>query len=280
MGTLSGRVALVTGGARGQGRSHALALAKEGAHVAVCDIGAPVSSIKYDMATAEQLQESVKLIEEHDVRALGLVADLRDTHQVQSVVDQVIAEFGRIDILVANHGVVAFSTVENTSDDEWNSVVDTNLTAIFKTFRAVIPHMKKNSFGRIVATSSSGARIPHPNLAHYVASKWGVIGLSKATALEVGKDGITVNVVCPAGVQTDLFFNQPTFDIFCPDIEHPTREDFERRLVENNAGLNGRRYLQPEHVSRAVMHFVNDEDGVLNGQVLDIGLGLSATGIY
>jgi NAD(P)-dependent dehydrogenase (short-subunit alcohol dehydrogenase family) len=280
MGSLSGRVALVTGGARGQGRSHALALAKEGAAVAVCDIAAPVASIKYSMATPDQLDETVKLIEEHDVRGLGLVADMRETTQVQSVVDRVIAEFGSIDVLIANQGVVAFSTVENTSDDEWNAVVDTNLTAIFKTMRAVIPHMKNNRYGRIVATSSSGARIPHPNLAHYIASKWGVIGLGKATALEVGEDGITVNVVCPAAVGTDLFFNQPTYDIFCPDIEHPTREDFERRLVENNAGINGRRFLQPEHVTRAVMHFVNDEDGVLNGQVLDIGLGLSATGIY
>lgn len=280
MGTLSGRVALVTGGARGQGRSHALALASEGADVAVCDIAAPVPSIKYPMATPDQLNESVKLIEEHDVRGLGLVADMRESDQVQSVVDRVIAEWDRIDILVANHGVVAFSTVENTSDDEWNTVVATNLTGIFKIFRAVIPHMKRNGYGRIVAISSSGARIPHPNLPHYIAAKWGVIGLGKATALEVGESGITVNVICPAGVATDLFFNQPTYDIFCPDIEHPTHEDFERRLVENNAGLNGRRYLQPEHVSRAVMHFVNDEDGVLTGQVLDVGLGLPATGIY
>jgi SDR family mycofactocin-dependent oxidoreductase len=280
VGKLNGRVALVTGGARGQGRSHALALAEEGADVVVCDIGTSIPTIPYPLGTPEQLDETVNLLQKFGGRALGLVADMRETDQVQSVVDRVIQEFGRIDILVANHGIIAFSTVETTSDDEWNDVVDTNLTGIFKVIRAVIPHMKKAGYGRIVATSSNGARVPHANLPHYIAAKWGVIGLAKACALEVADDGITVNVIAPAAVNTDLFFHQKCFDIFCPDIENPTVDDFERRLVENNAGVNGHRYLEPHHVSRAVIYLVTDEDGVLTGQVMDIGLGIPATGIY
>lgn len=279
MGKLDGQVALITGGARGQGRSHAIAMAAEGAKVVVCDIAAPVASVKYPMATSEQLEETVNLIEKQDVGALGIIADLRDTQQVQSLVDQVMAEFGRIDVLVANHGVVAFSTVDETSDDEWNAVVDTNLTGVFKIMRSVIPHMKEAGYGRIVATSSMGARVTHPNLPHYTSAKWGVIGLVKGTALEVADAGITVNAVCPGAVGTDLFFNQPTYDVFCPDLEHPTRADFEQRLADHGHGLNGRPYLETEHVTRAVMYLVTDADGVLTGQVMEIGLGASASGI-
>lgn len=279
MGKLDGRVALVTGGARGQGRAHALAMAEEGATVAVCDIAAPLAAIKYPMASPEQLEETVQLLEKHGQPALGLVADMRDTQQVQSVVDRVVADFGKVDILVANQGVAAFSLVEDVSDEEWSTVVDTNLTGIFKAIRAVVPHMKRAGYGRIVATSSMGARIAHQNLAHYISAKWGVIGLVKVCALEVAGFGVTVNAICPGAVATDLFFNQPTYDVFCPDITNPTREDFDRRLADLDYGLNGRPYLEPEHASRAVMYFVTDDDGTSTGQVLDIGLGGSAMGI-
>ena len=131
MGKLDGRVALITGGARGQGRSHALALAAEGAEIVVCDIAADVPVLGYPMATEDQLAETVKLVESHDRRALGLRVDARDTAQVQAAVDRTMDQFGRIDILLANHGIVDFSTVEKTTDESWNTIVDTNLTGIF-----------------------------------------------------------------------------------------------------------------------------------------------------
>ncbi|MDT5199040.1 MAG: hypothetical protein QOH34_562 [Mycobacterium sp.] len=117
-------------------------------------------------------------------------------------------------------------------------------------------------------------------MAHYIASKWGVIGLVKACSLEVANDGITVNAICPAAVGTDLFFNQAMYDLFCPDIERPTKQDFENRLKVLNYGLNGRPYVDAEHVSRALMYLVTDDDGVISGQVMDVALGGSATGIY
>ena len=279
MGKLDGRVALVTGGARGQGRSHALAMAAEGASIVACDIAADVPLIDYPMATEAQLAETVKLIEGYDRRALGLQVDARDTAQVQAAVDRAMNEFGRIDILIANHGIVDFSTVENTSDESWNTIVDTNLTGIFKSIRAVLPHMREAGYGRIVATSSMGARQTAPNLAHYIAAKWGVIGLVKSCALEVADVGITVNAICPGAVNTDLFFNQPTYNVFCPDIENPTAEDLEKRLKDSKHGLNGRAYLEPEHVSRAVLYLVTDDDGVITGQVMEIGLGGPARSI-
>ncbi|WP_375476352.1 mycofactocin-coupled SDR family oxidoreductase [uncultured Jatrophihabitans sp.] len=280
MGQLDGRVAFITGGARGQGRAHALALAAEGADVVVADICADVAAINYPMASEDQLEETVKLIEEHGVRALGLRVDARDTEQVNGAVAQTIAEFGRLDILLANQGIVDFSTVETTTDESWATIIDTNLTGIFKAIRAVIPQMRKQEFGRIIATSSMGARATAPNLAHYIAAKWGVIGLVKTTALEVADFGVTVNAICPGAVGTDLFFNQPTYDIFCPDLPKPvTREQFEKRLDDLNYGLNGVRYLNAEDVSRTMLYLVLDR-GLISGQVAEIGLLGPARSIY
>jgi SDR family mycofactocin-dependent oxidoreductase len=279
MGQLEGRVAFITGGARGQGRAHALALAAEGADVVVTDIAADLPDLGYSLASADQLAETVKLVEEYGVRALGLQVDARDTEQLNAAVARTVVELGRLDILVANHGVIDFSTVETTSDALWHSIIETNLTGVFKAIRAVIPQMRHQRFGRIVATTSMGARNTAPNMGHYIAAKWGVIGLVKTAALELAGDGITVNALAPGAVETDLFFNQPTYDIFVPDIANPTEADFRRRLDELDYGLNGVRFLQPEDVSRALLYLVTDR-GLMTGQVLELGLGTSARGIY
>jgi SDR family mycofactocin-dependent oxidoreductase len=279
MGQLDGRVAFITGGARGQGRSHALALAAEGADIVVADIAADLPVLGYPLATADQLAETVKLVEEYGVRAIGLQLDARETAQIDDAVARTVGEFGRIDILLANHGVIDFATVEQTSDEAWSTIIDTNLTGVFKAIRAVIPQMRQQRYGRIVATTSMGARNTAPNLGHYIAAKWGVIGLVKTTALEVAGDGITVNALAPGATETALFFNQPTYDIFVPDVAKPTEQDFRRRLEDLDYGLNGVRFLQPEDVSRAVLYLVTDR-GLMTGQVLEIGLGTSARGIY
>lgn len=279
MGQLEGRVALITGGARGQGRAHALALAAEGADVVLADIVADIPVLGYPLATPDQLEGSVKLVEDLGVRALGLQVDCRDTAQINDAVARVVADFGRIDILIANHGIIDFSTVENTTDEAWDAILATNLTGIFKAIRAVLPHMRAQHFGRIVATASMGARQAAPNLGHYIAAKWGLIGLVKTTALEVAGDGITVNAVAPGAVETDLFFNQPTFDVFLPDVENPTEADFRKRLDDLDYGLGGVRFLQSEDVSRAALYLIMDR-GLMTGQVLEIGLGTSARGIY
>jgi SDR family mycofactocin-dependent oxidoreductase len=273
MGRLDGQVALITGGGRGQGRAHAIALAQEGANIVVADICADNPLVPYPMASNDDLDETVRLVEKEGRRALAVVADMRHTDQVQHVVDRALAEFGRIDVLVANHGVISFNTVENMPDDEWQNVIDTNLTGVFKSMRAVIPAMKRQGYGRIIVTSSGAGRAGFPNLPHYVAAKWGLIGLVKGCAKELERTGITVNAVCPYSVATDLYFNDATYRLFCPDIQNPTHDDFERRLAEHGHGFNGRPYLQVEHVTRAIMYHATEPDGVITGQVTDIGNG-------
>jgi NAD(P)-dependent dehydrogenase (short-subunit alcohol dehydrogenase family) len=271
MGNLSGKVALITGGARGQGRSHALALAAEGVDLVVCDIGTDIAGCAYGMGTKEDLDETVRLIGKEGVQALGIVADMRETDAVQRVVDAAIERFGRIDILCANHGYVAYSTVEDTTDEFWQEMIDNNLTGIFKITRAVVPQMKRQGFGRIMLTASHIARRGIQNTSAYAASKWGVIGFMKCLAFEVGP-GITVNAICPTMVDTRMVMNESTYRLFCPDIEQPTRADFEARIVDPF----GKGWYTADNVSRLVTFLANDVDGVYTGQVLDIAMGLTA----
>jgi SDR family mycofactocin-dependent oxidoreductase len=274
MGRLDGRVALVTGGARGQGRSHALALAGEGAIVAVCDIADQVDTVPYPLASTDELHETVSMIKDLGAQGRGIVADVRDSVQVRAAVDSVVAEFGRLDILLANAGIGGYSQVEDMSDDAWHNMVETNLSGVFYSVRAALPHMRRNGFGRIVATSSGAGRGGMPNLAHYAAAKWGLIGFIKSVALETAKAGITANVVCPSTVGTSMIFNDATFRLFRPDLDAPTADDAKPRFAEHSP--MGIAWLEPEEVTRAVMYFVTDS-GFTSGAVLDVNLGTSAT---
>jgi NAD(P)-dependent dehydrogenase (short-subunit alcohol dehydrogenase family) len=226
------------------------------------------------MASSADLDETVRLIEKTGRRGLGIVADMRDTAQVNGVVDRVIAEFARIDILVANQGVISYATVENTTDELRSETIDTNLVGHFKAIRAVVPHMRKQGYGRIVATASQAARRGVGNATAYSASKFGVIGLIKSCALEFAGSGITANAVCPAFVDTDMIVNPGTFNLFCPDIENPTREQFEARVAQV-FGPDVRVHA-PEIISETIKFIVSDAGGYLNGKVYDISMGLSA----
>ncbi len=273
MGQLDGKVAIVTGGGRGQGRADALALAAEGAAVVVADIAAQIDSATYPLATREDLDETVQLVEKAGGRCVGVVTDIRDTAQVTALVDRTLEAFGRIDILVANAGICTATAADQITDQGWADMVDTNLTGTFKCIRAVLPTMKAQQFGRIVVVSSMTGRHGNMNLAHYSATKFGVIGLAKSVALEVARTGITCNVMCPTSVNTPMVHNEANYKLFCPDIENPTIDDVRPRF----AGLNpmGIPWAEPEVFARAILYLVTDP-GVMTGTVHEVSLGISA----
>ncbi|OBK30810.1 3-ketoacyl-ACP reductase [Mycobacterium asiaticum] len=264
MGVLDGRVALITGGARGQGRAHALALAAEGADIAAADAPAPMTGLTYPLGTEDDLRETAKLVEELGQRCLPLTVDVRDPAQVNQAVEQTVKDLGSLDIVVANAAVVTTGPLQEVSDQMWQQLVDTNLTGVFHTLRAALPVMRQQRFGRIVVTSSMGGRMGIPDLAAYNATKWGIIGLAKSAALEVAKEGVTINVICPTTTQTPMV--QPNGEEDIPD-------DLVRRMMKGNP--IPKPWLQPEDVSRGVVYLVTDP-GVITGSVLEVGLGGSA----
>ncbi|CAM3274121.1 mycofactocin-coupled SDR family oxidoreductase [Mycobacterium intermedium] len=255
---------MITGGARGQGRAHALALAAEGADIVAADAPGPMAGLTYPLGTEDDLHETAKLVEELGRRCLPISVDVRDPGQVDAAVQQTVTDLGSLDIVVANAGIVSTGPLHEVSDEMWRQLVDTNLTGVFHTLRAAIPVMRRQQFGRVVVTSSMGGRMGIPDLAAYNATKWGIIGLAKSVALEVAKEGITVNVVCPTTTQTPMV--QPTGGEDVPD-------DLVRRMMKANP--IPRPWLQPEDVSRGVVYLVSDP-GVITGSVLEIGLGGSA----
>ena len=263
MGALDGRVAFITGGARGQGRAHALALAAEGANVVIADAPGPMD-LTYPLGTEDDLRDTAKHVEELGAVCIPLAMDVRDPVAVSAAVEETVNSLGSLDIVVANAGVVSTGLLEEVTDEIWRQLMDTNLTGVFHTLRAVIPVMRRQRFGRIVVTSSMGGRMGIPELAAYNATKWGVIGLAKSLALEVAKEGITVNVICPTTVHTPMV--QPVDSDGVPD-------DLVRRMMKANPIPQP--WLEPEDVSRGLLYLVTDP-GVVTGSVLEIGLGGSA----
>jgi len=274
MGKFDGKVVLITGGARGQGRSHALTFAKEGADVAFCDIAAQVDTVPYPMSRPADLSETVKLVEELDRRCVGETADVRDLAQLQQFVEHARAELGRIDFLLANAGIFSFSTVAGMDDRTWSDMIGTNLTGVFHAMRAVLPIMIEQGHGRIVATSSMAGKVGMPNIGHYCAAKWGVIGLVKSVAQEVGAHGITVNAVCPTGVDTMMIQNEAAYRLFLPDAESPTREDAAGAFQLLN--VMPVPWVEPVDISNAMVFLCSDEARYITGETIAVAAGMNA----
>jgi len=274
MGRLSGKVALITGGARGQGRSHAVTFAREGADIVTCDLVSQVATVPYPMSVPDDLNETVKLVEEQDRRCVAMQADVRDTAQLQAVVDRGIAEFGKIDILIANAGIVAPVPLPDITDDDWSDMIDIDLTGVFKSVRAVAPHMIERRSGRIIATASIVGRIGASGLAHYAAAKWGVIGLVKSAALEFGPYGVTVNAVCPTNVDTPMIQNPAMYALFAPGVHNPTRDD----VTPGFSSLNALPvpWVQVQDISEGMLYLAAESGRYVTGETLTIAAGWNA----
>jgi SDR family mycofactocin-dependent oxidoreductase len=205
-GTLQGRVAFITGAARGQGRAHAARLAREGADIIALDICAPVSdSISYSAATPEDLAETVRAVEAEGRKVLARAVDIRDDAAVRQLVADGVEQFGRLDILIANAGVLSWGRVWELTDEQWDSIIGVNLTGTFHTVRAAIPAMiEAGNGGSIVVVSSSAGLKATPGNGHYSASKHGLVGLTNSLAIELAEFGIRVNSIHPYSIDTPM----------------------------------------------------------------------------
>nr|WP_296768316.1 mycofactocin-coupled SDR family oxidoreductase [Rhodococcus sp. (in: high G+C Gram-positive bacteria)] len=272
MGKLDGKVAFITGAARGQGRSHALKLASEGADIIAVDICSQVDSVGYPLATEDDLAETVKQVEALDRRIVATKTDVRDSKGLKKAVDGGVAELGRLDIVLANAGIASFAPIEDLTDEAWDDMIDINLTGVFKTVRAAVPHLKAGGRGGAIVLTSSTAGIKGlGNLAHYVAAKHGVVGLVKTMANELAPFNIRVNSVHPTSVDTDMIHNAQTYNAFLPGMPDPKREDAAEAFKTLNALPI--EWVQPVDISNAIAFLVSDDARYITGVQLPVDAG-------
>lgn len=275
---LDGRVALVTGAARGQGRAHALRLANDGADIIATDICGPISdSVTYPPATSEQLAETVRDVEASGRKILAREVDVRDLAAQQQVVAEGTERFGRLDVLVVNAGVLSWGRLFEMTEEQWDTVIEVNLSGAWKTVRAAVPAMiEAGNGGSIIMVSSVAGLKATPGNGHYSASKHGMVGITNALALEVGEFGIRVNSIHPYSIDTpmierdamtDIFTKHPSFlHSFAPMPLHPPS-----RLA---GGLAGQGFMAPEDVSDVVAWLASDASKSISGSQLAVDRGV------
>ena len=271
MGLLDGKVALITGGARGQGRAHALTSAREGADVVLVDIADQLETVPYAMATADDLAETVRQVEALDRRALAVTADVRDQGQLDEAVSRGIAEFGKIDILIANAGIWTQGPFWELSEQSWDEMIGVNLTGVWKSAKAVAPHMIERQTGSIVITSSINGLEPGPNYAHYVAAKHAVVGLMKNIALELAPHGIRCNSVHPGAIKTPMTDHQGAWDMFAGH-EGGTEADMIEGGYSFHA-LKGTTFMSPQVIADTALYLNSDLAAKVTGVTIPVDAG-------
>jgi SDR family mycofactocin-dependent oxidoreductase len=274
MGLLDGKVAFVTGAARGQGRSHAIRLAQEGADIIAVDITSQIGTVPYAMSTPDDLNQTVKEVEALDRRIVAGQADVRDFAGLKQQLDAGVAELGRLDIVSANAGIFSFGTLEELTDESWNDMIGVNLTGVWHAIKAAAPHIRAGGRGgSIVLTSSTAGLMALENIGHYVAAKHGVVGLMRTAALELAKDNIRVNSVHPTSVNTDMIQNAATYELFAPDL--PEAERTKEVLSERFQALNVLPipWVEPVDISNAVLWLASDQSRYVTGLELKVDAG-------
>ena len=275
-GPLEGRVAFITGAARGQGRAHAIRLAGEGADIIAIDVCGPISdTITYPLGTSEELAETVRAVEATGRKVLAREVDVRDLAALQQVVADGIEQFGRLDILVANAGVLSWGRIWEMSEEQWDTVIDVNLNGTWRTIRAVVPAMiEAGNGGSIIIVSSSAGLKATPGNAHYAASKHGLVALTNSLALEAGEYGIRVNSIHPYSIDTPMVEREAMMAIFAkhpgylhsfaPMPLHPVNHEGKKGLQE---------FMTPEEVSDVVAWLAGDGSATISGSQIAVDRG-------
>lgn len=271
----TGKVALITGAARGQGRSHAIRMAEEGADIIAVDICGPVPTVTISPpATEEDLAETVRLIEKHGRRVVATKVDVRDREGLQYAIDTGVERLGRLDVACANAGIFQPAPSLDTTDELWRDIIDVNLTGVWNTCRVALPHLIAAGGGSIVIISSAGGLKGNPNTIAYTASKHGVVGVMRVLANEFGPQMIRVNSVHPSGVDTPMIANEATWRLFAPDEINPTKASAAPAFQAGN--VLPIPWLEVDDISNAVLFLASDEARYITGVTLPVDAGYLA----
>ena len=275
MGRLTNKVALISGVARGQGRSHAQRLAAEGVSIIGFDGLCTYDTVPYKQATQEDLDETVRLIEAAGGRIYAGRADVRDRAEIERIISAGVAEVGPIDIVVANAGIgINSRPFWEVSQQEWDDVVGVCLTGVWHTVSAAVPSMiAAGQGGSVIMTSSAAAIKAAPQLSAYIAAKTGVIGMMRSMANDLAPYRIRINCVAPTAVPTDFVLNDRLYQIFSPDSPEPNLEDAKK--VMRSMHPLGEPWIETQDISAAVAYLASDEARFITGIVLPVDLGLS-----
>ena len=265
-----GQVAFITGAAHGQGRAHAQLYAENGANVVVTDICENIETNPYDLGSREALDETASMVEEAGGEALVVEMDVRDESAVEAAVEEAIEEFGHIDILANNAGIWNMGDLVEMDEAQWDDVIDTNLKGVWLCAKHVGKHfVDRGDGGKIVSTSSTAGLVGIPGGGHYVASKHGVIGLTKTLALELAEYDVNVNAVCPTGVQT------PLVEGMLEAYGEETMEEMGSVAGPFNV-IDPEEMLAPEDISEAYMWLSSDAARYVTGIALPVDAGFTA----
>lgn len=272
-GRVAGKVALVTGAARGQGRSHCVRLAEEGADVIAVDLCGPVETVDlYPAATEDDLAETARLVEALDRRVVSAKVDVRDAVELRRVIDAGAAELGGLDVVCANAGILALAPALEITVAAWRELIDVNVTGVWNTCQAALPHLVAGGRGgSVVITSSTGGLKGLQNAAHYVTAKHGLVGMMRALANEFAPHSIRVNTVHPTTVDTPMIQNEGMRRLFDPANPHPSRESAGAVMQGNNALPVP--WVDPADVSNAVLFLASDEARFVTGATLPVDAG-------
>lgn len=271
---VEGKVAFVTGAARGQGRSHAVRLAQEGADIIAVDACGPVTSdSQIAPSTPDDLAHTADLVKNLDRRIVTAQVDVRDYAALEAAVDSGVEQLGRLDIVVANAGIGnGGQTLDRTSEADWDDMIAVNLSGVWKTVKAAVPHLLSGGAGgSIILTSSVGGLKAYPHTGHYIAAKHGVIGLMRTFAVELGQYSIRVNAVCPTNVNTPMFMNEGTMKLFRPDLQNPGPDDLAVAAQFMHTLPVG--WVEPIDISNAVLFLASDESRYITGLPVTVDAG-------
>lgn len=264
-GKLEGKVAFITGAGRGQGRAHAVTMAREGADIAALDICRDLPYPRYSLATQADLDETIHQVRKQGRQALPLVADVRCAQEMEAAVNRTIKEFGHIDILVCNAGIADMAYTWDVTEEWWDVMIDINLKGCWLAVKYVVPHMlERNQGGRIIMTSSVAGLRGKLGLSHYCASKWGVVGLAKALALEVAPYNITVNTIHPTGVNTEIISGMA-------QASNISRDQIIQHLQSVN--ILPVELVEPEDIANAALWLASDDARYVTGLELKVDAG-------